>query len=514
MKSKRLLLLSTLLLPAVTASINSNAQTPFSTITGTVWQEKKVAGLVDGLMNADEKRIPGVLVTLFNETADTIIASAISNNNGQYVLNNFNGPGNYIISFNYPESGYSVTDLRTGSDNNINSSVTDYGEGDLKTTAAFAINAADAGSNLSIYNLGLVERPNKRVYSIYKAYTNTAWNDTFKLPKSSATTGVLSRAKLFVTDAAFHPSIGIENTSVSSPSTGTISLGGKVSVRLPNNNTTNLSASTQVTKSAEFPVYDGTTDYAGTSGKSWNNTFSAAYSDYTYPALNASHFVGTDSVSLPINAVSTTTISGGGNLTSNIATRVAAGVFVVYEYDGGALPITLGSFEAQISGTAGDLRWITFKEENNIGFDIERSPDGKTFQSIGQVSSKANNGNSSMKISYTYTDENPLNGNNFYRLKQTDFDGKTSYSVVRVLNFAKSGSIGLYPNPAHNTLTVYGNDVTNIILSNLTGQTIQAPITYSGALAVINVSALNAGTYFANVISANGTSTSLRFCVH
>ncbi len=515
MKSQRLLLLPAFLLPALTASISSNAQTPFSTITGNVWKENKIAQSVDGIMNAGERGIPGVLVTLFNETTDTVVSSSISDNNGQYVLKNFKGPGNYVIAFNYPEFGYTVTDLRVGTDNNINSSATDYGVGDLKATNVFAINAADEGTNLSIYNLGLIEQANKRVYSAYKAYSSTIWNDTMKLPKSAPTIGTLSRAKLFVTDAAFHPSIGIENTSVSSPSTGTVSLGGKISVRLPNNNSTNLAASTEVVRSGAFPIYDGITDYAGASGQSWNNVFGAAYDDYTYPAFSLSQFEGTDSVALPVNAVSTLTILGGGNLTGSVTTNVAAGVFVVYEYDGGVLPVTLESFEAKISGTTSDLRWATVKEENNIGFDIERSQNGATFKSVGFVPSKAEKGNSSDKLLYTYIDNNPLSGNNFYRLKQTDLDGKTSYSSVKVLNFAKSGAIGFYPNPAHNTVTVYGNDdITNIILSNLTGQTIQAPVAYSSTSAVINVNSLNPGIYFAKVILANGNNISLRFTVN
>ncbi|PIW04851.1 MAG: hypothetical protein COW40_07240, partial [Cytophagales bacterium CG17_big_fil_post_rev_8_21_14_2_50_40_13] len=113
-----------------------------------------------------------------------------------------------------------------------------------------------------------------------------------------------------------------------------------------------------------------------------------------------------------------------------------------------ALPITLLSFEAKkINENKVRLNWTTVDETNNAFFTIERSTDGKKFEPIANLQGAGNSENAN---TYQWLDENPTSGNNFYRLKQTDFNGEFSVSeMVRVfIEFdAKTIQFNVYPNP-------------------------------------------------------------------
>lgn len=112
-----------------------------------------------------------------------------------------------------------------------------------------------------------------------------------------------------------------------------------------------------------------------------------------------------------------------------------------------ALPITLTHFDARaIDNEQVLIEWATIQEENNAYFTIERSPDGLRYTSIAHLDGA---GNSTSLREYSYRDIDPLDGQAFYRLKQTDFGGDFSYSpVVRVvLDLEEKIGITLSPNP-------------------------------------------------------------------
>lgn len=475
----------------------------FCSITGTVWQDSRVGA--NGLIDVSEPGIPGVLVSLYNATGDTLVASALSRADGQYTIDNYHGEGTYFLSFSFPEEGYSVTNYRSGSDTSINSAVTDHGEGDIKRSDDITILSTHGGATLANYNLGLIMKANKIVYSTYKSSTSTEWTDTLKLPKSNASIGALDRVKLFVTNAARHPTIGVENTSITSASTGTVELGGKIAVRTPNNNTTSLVSQTSFVHGVEYPIYDGVTDYGGLSGDTWNDAYGAGYDDYNYPTSRNTDFVGTDSVGFPVLASGSVTITGGGNLSVNVSTFVAAGLFVIYEYDGGILPVTLSSFEAKKENSAALITWKTSAEKNNVGFMVQRSAEGKIFSDIGFVGTQSIDGNSFAELAYNFTDISPLNGKNIYRLKQVDIDGKVEYSYVRVLNFGQNKNLTAYPNPTHNTINIAAGSILSITLSDVTGRKADVPVYINETTATVDISKLVAGVYSLQVIATDGS---------
>jgi hypothetical protein len=116
------------------------------------------------------------------------------------------------------------------------------------------------------------------------------------------------------------------------------------------------------------------------------------------------------------------------------------------------LPIELIDFVGKNENGINLLNWWTATETNNDYFQVERSADGETFTNIGIVSG---NGTTSVKRSYAFTDELPLIGRNYYRLKQVDFDGNFTYSpfVIRVDNdgIGEIFALSVYPNPVSST---------------------------------------------------------------
>jgi hypothetical protein len=117
------------------------------------------------------------------------------------------------------------------------------------------------------------------------------------------------------------------------------------------------------------------------------------------------------------------------------------------------LPVTISSFKGKIINNTALLNWNTSNETNNLGFEIERSADGIKFSRIGFVASKSTNGSSSNAAEYSFDDNKALLGNVYYRLKQTDKDGKYHYSSIVVLQNLKSGILlSLQTNPIKDNL--------------------------------------------------------------
>ncbi|MES2567304.1 MAG: lamin tail domain-containing protein [Bacteroidota bacterium] len=108
------------------------------------------------------------------------------------------------------------------------------------------------------------------------------------------------------------------------------------------------------------------------------------------------------------------------------------------------LPIELLYFNANYNGKYVDLNWATATEINNDYFTIERSGDGLNFESLLKVKGA---GNSTNQINYSVTDEEPINGISYYRLKQTDFDDNFSYSNIVSVTSKIEEEYKIYPNP-------------------------------------------------------------------
>jgi hypothetical protein len=117
------------------------------------------------------------------------------------------------------------------------------------------------------------------------------------------------------------------------------------------------------------------------------------------------------------------------------------------------LPVVWASFEGKSLEIGNQLDWKTEQEINSERFEIMRSADGVTFESIGSVASIG--GNNKGK-SYTFLDPNPIQGLAQYKIRQFDFDGRTSESEVLTLTYTPPSQLawaGVGPLPAHDQVS-------------------------------------------------------------
>jgi hypothetical protein len=118
------------------------------------------------------------------------------------------------------------------------------------------------------------------------------------------------------------------------------------------------------------------------------------------------------------------------------------------------LPVELISFTATSNGKEVILNWSTATELNNLGFEIQRSTEGKEFFTVGFVNG---HGTTTEQRNYSYADKNLYNGKYYYRLKQVDYDGSFEYSEVVEVEWRAFNSYLLdqnYPNPFNPTTTI------------------------------------------------------------
>jgi hypothetical protein len=115
------------------------------------------------------------------------------------------------------------------------------------------------------------------------------------------------------------------------------------------------------------------------------------------------------------------------------------------------LAIKLANFTVKAEGKQVKIEWTTASEENNDRFDIEKSNDGRTWNSIATVKG---NGTTTNAHNYSAFDNSPGKGINYYRIKQYDLNGKTFISDVRSLKMfiEVSGLLKAYPNPAKSVI--------------------------------------------------------------
>ncbi len=170
------------------------------------------------------------------------------------------------------------------------------------------------------------------------------------------------------------------------------------------------------------------------------------------------------------------------------------------------LPLNLLSFDGQIKNEKVNLRWQTASETNVTSFDIERMT-GNSWIKIGSVRSS---GNPSGTNDYSFSDDLPAKGINYYRLKIIDADGKFAYS--RIINFefriSKAFVYQNVPNPFSNS-TIVRYDIAEkaqvkIVIYNVDGSQItvlEDEMKAAGSYQIKwNAGNLPAGNYYYKVI--------------
>lgn len=163
--------------------------------------------------------------------------------------------------------------------------------------------------------------------------------------------------------------------------------------------------------------------------------------------------------------------------------------------DGGfaaLLPIELLSFQAEWKNGTALITWRTASEQNNDYMAVERSANGATFREIGRVSGARN---SSSPIDYSFVDQRPNSGVNYYRLRQVDMDGSFTYhKIVALASIDRADEVALVPTAvAGNFDLVFGtplNRAVKMAMYNTAGQLLRQEVIAAGSM----VKSVEAGT--------------------
>ena len=169
------------------------------------------------------------------------------------------------------------------------------------------------------------------------------------------------------------------------------------------------------------------------------------------------------------------------------------------------LPIDLLFFNASPVNNIVDLTWATVTEQNNHYFTVEKSKDGIEFNVIQQINSEAKDGNSNVKLNYRTYDLKPFEGVNYYRLKQTDYNGNFKYAGIAQVNFTGNSFVSVYPNPTSNNVFISASadyDNATVKFIDALGREVMSQNISSSVVNLINTGMLFPGVY--TIITDNG----------
>jgi hypothetical protein len=191
--------------------------------------------------------------------------------------------------------------------------------------------------------------------------------------------------------------------------------------------------------------------------------------DYAAEPLGSYNWLGTtDYGSNPIKVIASSNDPGGNGLYDYLFNPPnSSGAFPLSGGSSGSnywidvrfqpdfsLPVTIADFKATTANNNIILNWKTESENNNDGFEIQRSNNGTDWYGLNFVKGV---GQSSIVKNYGYTDKNLAPGLYFYRLKQIDFDGKSKNTAVVTATVSGKGRVSLFqntPNPFSTTTTI------------------------------------------------------------
>jgi hypothetical protein len=179
------------------------------------------------------------------------------------------------------------------------------------------------------------------------------------------------------------------------------------------------------------------------------------------------------------------------------------------------LPVTLGTFTVKFEVNTAHLYWETYSEKNNEYFQILRSSNSKDWEPIGRVNGT---GTTSGKSSYQFTDNDPIGGISYYRLRQFDFDGTSMLSSIRSVTNPKETAkqLHVFPNPTSGRFTMdlpAKGKIEKVTLFNLTGNQIDISLTKNETTYEIEGHNLVPGIYILQVKKTDGSIESQKIVI-
>ena len=179
------------------------------------------------------------------------------------------------------------------------------------------------------------------------------------------------------------------------------------------------------------------------------------------------------------------------------------------------LPLQFIDFEGHRAAKAIEVQWQTANESNTDYFEMFHSSDGLHFKAIGRLTSN----NQPSLSTYTFTDNKPFAGKNYYQLKQVDKDGRYTLSKIIIVSYSDALSMQLSPNPATNQITVSLRTVQHapnatLQIRSVAGSLIkQMPVSFFTESIPLDISTLSKGTYIVSLLY-NGTTLNQKFIKH
>jgi Secretion system C-terminal sorting domain len=358
---------------------------------------------------------------------------------------------------------------------------------------------------------------------ILENYVSVEWNQTVSVSKYTPPTtttyttnlvgiGYTSAADNFLTDVA--GSTDGLGFSSSSGATGFLNTAGYiVAAHNGQSNTVISNASIPgITSANPLSLWNRSWQVQKTGGNAAGQvTFNFNSSDY-----NGTTPSGAQTYALLYNATDGTFTTGTNQLIATVSTTVAGNIVaflanisniangyytIIYSSSAITLPIVLADFQAIPETGASLLQWTVATGADPATFDIERSTDAVQFASIGYLSGGAD---SSTPGQYSFIDQQPVAGVDYYRLKMTDIDGNVLYSRICSLDFNGGTATGLllYPNPARDQLTISMPGITGVVemrIINAAGSVLYIRQLSSTGLLQIPIGSLASGVYFIEV---------------
>jgi hypothetical protein len=166
------------------------------------------------------------------------------------------------------------------------------------------------------------------------------------------------------------------------------------------------------------------------------------------------------------------------------------------------LPIEFLSFSATKQNGMALLRWEMGTDADVAYFDVERSAEAVNFTNLGAVQQ-----NAQAEKKYYYTDQTPLRGHNYYRIKVHRKDGSIVYTGIKTVIFdvtATEECVSVFPNPAKDRVNIkvpegWNNDPIVINILDISGKLVFHQRANYSDLITLDVSSLLPGSYIIQV---------------
>ncbi len=460
----------------------ARAQAPslYSTVNGKVWIEGDITA-VNGIQDALEQNLSGILVRLIN-SANRIVAVGMTDANGSYTLNNYEGVGAYTVQFYYPNEAFTgvaqTAPTLPGSQSHVTRVLNN-------TRATIDVNTP---SQVNTINMALIRNPNY-IVSCGTYSGATTWDQDITIQKYDHAGNV--DVSLWSATNSYHSDIVVTENS-NAPTNLNARIGIQTTVMYP-----------QMTPATEIYSQAATTlisqAFNGNETKHFYNlNNSAIYSQSNYSMNYTPVDAGAGILNIPVRVEGQTTFTGATNFQVDLPTIASVGACMVYQATV-PLAVTLLSISAGVHEGVPQLKWQTAAEKNCRGFEVEHSTDGVIWKNIGFVASKGLNGNAAKTLSYDFDHKSAKNGKHFYRLRQVDLDGKAILSkTVSVLLQSGVAVLQLYPNVVDQQASRFtlaglsGNS--EIAIFNLAGTRV-IYITSAKDTEMIDMAGLPSGTY-------------------